>query len=454
MNKRLKFLISVSLIFALFVSVFVLPAASYQNDVETSTADMLLVNMDTDTVVFSQKPDNMWYAGYLSELMTFVIADEMIDDPDAQTVKVDKAYIGKLPYTDGCLERFLGIELTAHDLMAIMLLSSGSDAAYVLADMASGGDIPAFVDKMNDKAAELGCTNTGYVSPGYNNTSDQYTTGRDLYKLYQEVLTIDFFHQVMEAGSYTPVNAPDEEESTVAATQAPAFGESVDEEVGYTVQPQASIIKPNSPYYFRYVNDAKYSYTEETYASLVLTTTYRGSTYFYAGLLGLNESERNVFADARKLTTWAYLNLSDRKLINEEDIVSEINVQTEWGDYPVSLHPSNSAFKTLPNDYDADKLSYTLDVPESVNTPVKGGQSVGKAKVTYDGEEIDDISLSIPTDEGLDPVSDFGRFCGYTVRQLTPNEPSDEDYDNSDEAATKDTKSKSGSITLETTVKE
>ena len=89
MNKRIKFLISAVLIFALFVSSFILPASSYETGVETSTADMLLVNLDTDTVVFSQKPDNMWYAGYLSELVTFLVAYELIDKPEEVTYKVE-----------------------------------------------------------------------------------------------------------------------------------------------------------------------------------------------------------------------------------------------------------------------------------------------------------------------------------------------------------------------------
>ena len=58
-----------------------------------------------------------------------------------------------------------------------------------------------------------------------------------------------------------------------------------------------------------------YSYTEDTYEELALTTTYHGQTYLFVGLLGLHQSERNVFADARKLTTWAYLNLSDRQAL-------------------------------------------------------------------------------------------------------------------------------------------
>ncbi|MBQ3266272.1 MAG: hypothetical protein IJH07_10905 [Ruminococcus sp.] len=406
MNKRLKLLLSCVLIFAIFVSSFVLPASSFETDVKTSTADMLLVNIDTDTVVFSQKPDNMWYAGFLSELVTFLVAYEMIDDPVQITYKVESSFPSSLPQSDGSLNPYIGKELTAKDLMAIMLLTSGSDAAYALADLASSGDRTAFVQEMNDKVSALGCKNTGFVSPGYNGTSDQYTTCRDLYTIYMEVLNNEYYREFMDAEplSYIPPSLYNEDDKS--ANDA------------FTVYSEASILNENSPYYFRYANDAKYSHTDSTFAGLVVTTTYRGKSYFFAGLLGKNESEENVNSDAKKLTTWAYLNLSDRKVVNSDEALSQIKIKTDWGDYSVDLHPFNSAFKTMPNDYDEDMLSYEYDIPEFVQTPIVMGQSAGKMKLSYDGNEIDDINLIVNSDEGIDMLPDVGRFSTYVYKQL------------------------------------
>ena len=398
MNKRIKFFISVILIFALFVSSFIIPASSYETTVETSTSDIFLVNLDTDTIVFSQKPDTNWYAGTLAELMTFLLSYEMIANPDTVTFNVEQSYISALPYSDGCLDRFVGTTLTAKDLMAIMLLTSGNDAAYALADLSTGNDRDAFVAAMNERVNILGLKSTAYVSPGFDNTSAQHTTCRDTYLLYQEVRKNEFFLSVMKNKEYTPKGMNEE----------------------YKVEAEASIMNENSPYYFRYTNDAMYSFTEDTYEELVMTTTYRGKTYLFVGLLGLHQSERNVYADARKLTSWAYLNLSDRKMFTAEDALSDVAVKTDWGNYKVGLHPYNSAFKTVPNEYDEAKLSYKFDIPKFVKTPFLAGQMIGRAKLYYGEEEIDDIALSSNTDEGLGMLSDFGRFTGYVYRRLTP----------------------------------
>ena len=102
--------------------------------------------------------------------------------------KVEDSFIKALPYTDGCLDAFVGKTLTAQDLMAIMLLTSGSDAAYALADLSTSNDRDAFVAAMNDRVATLGMKSTAYVSPGFDNTSAQHTTCRDVYLLYKKCL--------------------------------------------------------------------------------------------------------------------------------------------------------------------------------------------------------------------------------------------------------------------------
>ena len=397
MNKRIKIFVSFLLIFALFVSSFCMPASSFENDIETSTADMLLINMDTDTVVFSQKPDNMWYAGTLAEMMTFLIAHEKIKEPDKVTFKVEESFINKLPYTDGCLDIYVGETLTATDLMTIMLLTSGSDAAYALADLASDGNVDTFIDEMNQRAAKLGMTKTGYVSPGYNDTSDHYTTCRDLYRLYQEIRKIDFFSSVMQLQAYTPKGM---------------------EEENHTVKVQASILNETSPYYFRYTNDAMYSYTEATYAGIALTTTYHGKTYFFAGLLGLHTSEQNVYADAKKLTSWAYTSLSDYRILNTDDVITDIAVKTGWGEYPVGLNPKSSAFTTLPNDYDKDKITYMYEIPDSVEAPIFAGQKVGTVNISYADEKVDELPLVVGEDEGVGMLHDISRFSSFAYRQL------------------------------------
>ena len=61
-----------------------------------------------------------------------------------------------------------------------MLLPSGNEAAYIVADYMGGGSIDNFVAMMNDEAKAVGCTGTTFVDPcGLN--PNNITTARDAY---------------------------------------------------------------------------------------------------------------------------------------------------------------------------------------------------------------------------------------------------------------------------------
>lgn len=396
MKNISKIIISFVLVLTAVFSAAYVPAASYENDVETSTADMLLVNLDTDTIVYSKKPNNKWFSGNLAVLMTYLLAYENIKDPDKVTFEVEKAFIDELPDSDGCLDDFEGETLTAKDLMAITLLTSGSDSAFALAYLVSGSDLDGFVDMMNERAKKLGCKDTLYVSPGFSDSTEQHTSCRDVYRLYATVRNTDIFSEVAHKRYRVSLGGDDDRVITT----------------------DASILNAQSPYYFKYTNDAKYSYTKDTYANLVVTTTYHNMTYMFVGLLGLNESEKNVYADARKLITWAYLNLSDRKILNDDEPLAKVKVKSSWGDYNMELYTDDVAYKTLPNDFDEKFLTYRAEVPESVTIPMKKGKKVGNLSISYDENQVDQVNLIVNSDEGLDMLGDSARFGNYVIDGL------------------------------------
>lgn len=404
MKKVSKIIISLILVLTFILSVAYIPVSSYENDVETSTADLLLINLDTDTVVYSKKPNNKWYSGSLAVLMTYLLAYENIKAPDTVTFEVEKAFIDELPDSDGCLDDFEGETLTAKDLMAITLLTSGSDSAYALAYLVNGSDLDGFVDMMNTRADELGCNDTHYVSPGFSEDSSQHTTCSDTVLIYKAVRNTELFGEIFH-GRY----------------RISTGGEDHD------ISPEASILKPQSPYYFKYTNDAKHSYSEGTYANLAATTTYHNMTYLFVGLLGLNESEKNVYADARKLTTWAYLNLSDRKILDNDEPLDEVKVESRWGDYNMELYADSIVFKTLPNSFQDEFLTLKTETPESVKLPVKKGSKIGKLNINYDESKVDQVNLIVNSDEGLDMLGDSARFGNYVIDGLLGGGSSDSD---------------------------
>ena len=419
MKKKLKFCIALLLVFAVSVSVFITPASSFQTDVVTSSDAMLLINLDTRTIVFSQKADKIWNASYLSELMTFLLLTENVENPQEIQLEVNEDFIDELDDSDDCLKPYLGEKLTLKDLAAIMLLTSGSDAAFMIADYLGKGEVDDFVTMMNNRATTLGCKQTVFVSPGYSESKEQYTTCLDLSRIYNRLLNNTLYQEIMENETYIPEQ----------------FGD----DTSYAVMTENSMMNPQSPYYFRYTTGGKFAYDPVAGASLAVTTTYRNMSYLFIALRGKNEAEENVYTDARHLTTWAYLNLSDHKVVDTGEPVAKSTVVTGWGEYPILLYADNSAYKTLPNEYDPEKFTVQTKVADKLELPLFKGEAVGTAQITYAGERLDNVRIVPDHDEGVSLLSDFGRFGGYALAKLFPNVPEAAQPENTTET-TKETK--------------
>lgn len=101
-----------------------------------------------------------------------------------------------------------GDKVTVRDLLFALMLPSGCDAAYALADKFGTGTtraarVKSFIGKMNTTAKNLGMTNTNFDSfDGISNGSN-YSTPRDLTKLARNALGNSSFRYIVKTKSYT-----------------------------------------------------------------------------------------------------------------------------------------------------------------------------------------------------------------------------------------------------------
>jgi D-alanyl-D-alanine carboxypeptidase len=76
-----------------------------------------------------------------------------------------------------------GEQWTVGDLMIAMMVRSGNDAAYTLADYVGGGSVDAFVSEMNAKASEIGMADSSFENPAGLDAEGHYSTANDLLTL-------------------------------------------------------------------------------------------------------------------------------------------------------------------------------------------------------------------------------------------------------------------------------
>jgi len=94
-----------------------------------------------------------------------------------------------------------GEKYKVSDLIYGLILASGNDAALALA-IHAGGSVEGFAQMMNEKAVELGLSNTSFENPHGLDADDHYSTAADLALIMKAAMENDFFSQVTGSKSH------------------------------------------------------------------------------------------------------------------------------------------------------------------------------------------------------------------------------------------------------------
>ncbi len=145
----------------------------------------------TDTMVYADHADERLYPASMTKIMTCLVALEMCDLSEIVTVDgaaieyldiggseivtVDGAAIEYLDIGGSEAELVDGEQMTMQDLLYCLMVMSANDAAVTIAAHLAGSE-EAFVERMNQKAAELGCTNTHFANAHGLHDENHYTT--------------------------------------------------------------------------------------------------------------------------------------------------------------------------------------------------------------------------------------------------------------------------------------
>ena len=162
MRKRLKKLLILT--FVLILSVPTLIYCDDNNKVDRYSKSSILIDQTTNRVMFEKDPDAKRPLASLSKMMTFLIALEAIENKEVSkndiiTIDKDMAKIKGSSY-----HLKVGEKVPLYELMKGLMIVSGNDASIAIAKHISK-DVNTFVQRMNDKAKELGMTNTTFVNP-------------------------------------------------------------------------------------------------------------------------------------------------------------------------------------------------------------------------------------------------------------------------------------------------
>ena len=260
-----------------------------------------------------------------------------------------------------------GEELTIEELLNVLLIPSANDAAVVLAEHIAGS-VEDFADLMNEKAKEIGCTNTNFVNPNGIHDSEHYSTAYDLALIGLYAMQ---FSDIMRIAAVTQYTLPATNEYS---------------ETDRIFNATNGLIDSSSKYYYEYATGLKTGYTNKAGSCIVATAEKDGRELLSVILKSNSVAER--YEDCETLFEYGFENYSYETLCTAGSVVDTIeitNATEETKNLDVVIKDDISAL--VSSDTSLSTLTPTIEIETDLEAPIAENDVVGKISYTIDGEE-------------------------------------------------------------------
>lgn len=355
-------------IFLIFLFVFLLYSScvSAVSNVEINSPAGILVEESTGKILYEKNAHEKMYPASTTKILTALLVLENGNLED--TVTVSEEAVNSL--SDGYVTPYIssGEKLTVDQLLNVLLVPSGNAAGNALAEYVSGS-IDEFVNLMNSRAKELGCTNTHFTNPYGKHDENHYSSAYDLYLIAKEAMKYEEFRTIVAKPTYS---------------LAPTNRYSKDDRLLYSTN---DLVKPSSNNYYEYALGIKTGFTSYAKDCLVAAAQKDNMT-LYAVILGADESSSGVsyrYIDSKKLFDYGFNNFLFRTIRSKGSVVDTVEVSgatQNTKNLDLVLDANISAFISTDDEY-------TSFIPEIVinelSAPITKDTIVGSVSYNING---------------------------------------------------------------------
>ncbi len=331
----------------------------------------LLYELNSDTLLYSWNPDMQIDPTGLVKFMTVLVALENGNIYDRVTVT--RAALNSVEIGAVSVELQAGEELTLRNLLYCVMVASANDAAAVIAEHI-GGSQAGFVAMMNEKAAELGCTNTQFADPHGLASQGQFSTARDLAIITEAALENSIFLEMFGAKTYT----------------VPATEQSGIRELNTTNHMMSTATNKN--YLDERVTGGKPAASSLTDRSMICTAEVGNSRFLSVVISAeatVTETDSGMwietfgnFEETKALLDYGFDRFVVRQIVDKSQIFDQYAVA--GGENHVSVQPAEDVFTALPKDYSSENIVFYQQMdPNALQAPIKKGQVLGTLQISY-----------------------------------------------------------------------
>ena len=341
----LKKIVALLLVILLVTPTF--PIVSVFASLSVSAQSAILIDAATGNIIYEKNARERRSMASTTKIMTAFIA--LTDfDIDSETVITDEM----IAVEGTSLGLRAGDKISLHDLVRGMMLTSGNDAATAIA-ISLCGSVKKFASLMNDKAKELGMSDTSFVTPSGLDADDHFTTAYDMAILTREALKNNDFRDIVSSSNLCI-----------------SFGDPKEE---HTVYNHNRLLRS-----YEGAIGVKTGFTKKSGRCLVSAAERNGVT-----LIAVTLYDPDDWRDHKNMLDYGFANTSQIILNGETQVQNVVGGSKDTISAYVPNHELNIA-----GNIDRSQVQSVILMDRFAYAPIKKGDILGKIVYTYKDTEI------------------------------------------------------------------
>lgn len=334
-----------------------------------------LVDVGTGTVLYSRKEDDRLPIASMVKIMTALLTMEEIDSGGISLD--DDVRVSENSASMGGSQVFLEANTThkLSNLLKSVIVASANDSCVALAEHISGS-VEDFVERMNERARELGMQNTAFKNCTGLPAPESFSSAKDVSIMFRELIKHPIFFEYASVWLEDYVH-PDGRVTSINNTN--------------------KLVR-----YYDGCDGGKTGFTSEAKFCLCATAK-KGDMRVVAVVIGADSSKvRNGAVSS--MFDYAFANYSNKIMLKEGDILDVKMPVTGSKTKQIALTADRNLTRFVSRE-DKDRYEIRYDLPQSVKAPIEVGDVVGKAYLVRNGEVVD--SANVIANEGANRINLF-----------------------------------------------
>ena len=375
--KKFK-LLSLLLIVMLFASLLPVSALAV-TEPDISAAAAIVVDKESGEVYYEKNADQRIQPASTTKLMTALLVIEAVERGeismgDAVVASDNSGYNLDDDSTNANPRIQPGESMTVQDLLYCTMLVSANEACNILGEYVSG-TVLGFVDDMNARAEELGCTGTHFANTNGLEDSDHYSTAADFAIIAREAMSHSLLEQICGTQSYTVPETNRAPERTLTNTNM--------------------LLNSDSAYYYAPAYGIKTGFFTNAGYCLVSAAEKENIDVICVVMGGVEMDDQ--FRESIELFNWMFDNYEYRQILSSAETIVTVPVYMGTSE-TTGVRAEDAVSVILPRDYDISKVGYQYVLyheqkGERLEAPISAGEILGEITVV----ELDENKNTVRT---------------------------------------------------------